>query len=115
VHHAQYQEPCDVREEEIYEEGCQPIGEEKELYHDAIEDNEDLIKEHEDEMLVSAPPFDEVIQDFIPPAQEEENVVSHFPFQVFDDTLFYNLEGEEIEEPLDAGFIEHISSFIIMH
>jgi hypothetical protein len=57
---------------------------------------------HEDEVLVFAPPFDEVIQASIPPAQEEENVVSHFPFQVFDDALFYDSEGEEIEEPLDV-------------
>jgi hypothetical protein len=56
---------------------------------------------HEDEVLVS-PPFDEVIQASTPPTQEEENVVSHFPFQVFDDALFYDSEGEEIEEPLDV-------------
>jgi len=30
-------------------------------------------------------------------------VVGHFPFQVFDDALFYNSEGEEVlEEHLDA-------------
>jgi hypothetical protein len=47
-------------------------------------------------VLVSAPPFDEVIQASIPPAQEEENVVSHFPFQDFDDALFYDSESEEV-------------------
>jgi hypothetical protein len=31
------------------------------------------------------------------------NTVSYFPFQYFDDTLFYDLESEEVlEEPLDA-------------
>jgi hypothetical protein len=46
VHHAQNQEP----KEEICEE-----------------------PPHEDEVLVFSPPFDEVIQASIPPAQEEEN------------------------------------------
>jgi hypothetical protein len=44
---------------------------------------------YEDEALVSAPPSD------------EENEVSHFPFQFFDDTLFYDSEGEEIKKPLE--------------
>jgi hypothetical protein len=43
VHHAQDQEP----KEEIYEEGYQPLEEEKELPHDSIEDNEDLTEERE--------------------------------------------------------------------
>jgi hypothetical protein len=30
---------------------------------------------------MSAPPSDEAIQEPIPPAQEEEDEVSHFPFQ----------------------------------
>jgi hypothetical protein len=37
---------------------------------------------HEDEVLVFSPPFDEFIQDSIPPAHEEENAVSYFPFQI---------------------------------
>jgi hypothetical protein len=56
---------------------------------------------HKDEMLTCAPPSDEAIQDPILPAQEEENEVNHFPFQVFDDTLFYDSEGEEVRESLD--------------
>jgi hypothetical protein len=36
-----------------------------------------------------------------PPTQDEENEVSHFPFQFFDDTLFYDSESEEEMEPLD--------------
>jgi hypothetical protein len=46
-------------------------------------------------------PSDEAIQDPISPAQEEENEANHFPFQGFDDTLFYDSEGEEVKEPLD--------------
>jgi hypothetical protein len=49
------------------------------------------------------PPFDEAIQASILPVYEEENVVSYTPFQVFDVSLFHDLESEEvIEEPLDA-------------
>jgi hypothetical protein len=52
---------------------------------------------------VSASTSDEVIQAFIIHAQEEENMVSHFPFQDFDDALFYDLESEEVsEETLDV-------------
>jgi hypothetical protein len=57
---------------------------------------------HEDEVHVSTPPFGEVIQVPFPPAPEEENEVSHFPFQDFDDALFYDSESEEVlEEPFD--------------
>jgi hypothetical protein len=48
-----------------------------------------------------APPSNEGIQEIIPPAQEEEDEVSHFPFKVFDDTLFYDSEGEEERKYLD--------------
>jgi hypothetical protein len=48
-------------------------------------------------------PFDEFIQIIEAPAQEEVSTVSYFPFQNFDDSLFYDLESEEVlEEPLDA-------------
>jgi hypothetical protein len=48
-------------------------------------------------------PFDEAIQAIDAPAQQEVNTVSYFPFQDFDDALFYDLESEEVlEEPLDA-------------
>jgi hypothetical protein len=50
----------------------------------------------------SSIPFDEVIQASTPPTQEEENGVIHFPFQVFDDAMFYDSEGQEIEESLDV-------------
>jgi hypothetical protein len=54
--------------------------------------------------MIFSPQFDEGIHAFFHPAQDEENMVSHFPFQVFDDTLFYDSESEEIEEPLDATY-----------
>ena len=55
----------------------------------------------EDEAPVTAPQSDEALQDPIPPAQDEGNEVSHFPFQFFDDTLFYDSESEEEMKPLD--------------
>jgi hypothetical protein len=79
--------------------------------HDSIEDNEGLVEEqeaeevihqqdiddliheeypYEDEVLVSALPFDEDIQSFVPPAHQEENMVSYNPFENFDDTLFHD-------------------------
>ena len=56
---------------------------------------------YEDEALVSAPPSNEALQDHISPAQDKENEVNHFHFQVFYDTLFYDSEGEEAKEPLE--------------
>jgi hypothetical protein len=53
------------------------------------------------EAPVTTPQSDEALQDPVPLAQDEENEVSHFPFQFFDDTLFYDLESEEEMEPLD--------------
>jgi hypothetical protein len=48
-----------------------------------------------------SPPSDEAIPNPTLLAQEEEDEVSHFPFQVFYDTLFYDSEGEEEMEDLD--------------
>jgi hypothetical protein len=95
VYLTRYQEPSDI-EEEIYEENCQPLEEEQDFSHDLIGCSEDLTKEvnYEDEALVTAPPSDEALQDPTSPAQDEENEVSHFPFQFFDDTLFYDSKGE---------------------
>jgi hypothetical protein len=45
------------------------------------------------------PPFDEAIPNPFPPAQEEEDEVSHFTFQVFDDTLFC---VSEIEDEMES-------------
>jgi hypothetical protein len=38
---------------------------------------------NEDEVMIFSLPFDEVIQEFVPPAREEENMVSHFPHRRF--------------------------------
>jgi hypothetical protein len=56
---------------------------------------------YEDEAPITTLQSDESLQDPIPLAEDEENKVSHFPFQFFDDTLFYDLESEEEMEPLD--------------
>jgi hypothetical protein len=67
--------------------------------------------------------FDEVIQVFDTPAQQEVNTVSYFPLQDFEDALFCDLESEEqLEEPLDVlipscygksnGMVDNIYEFI---
>jgi hypothetical protein len=91
VYHTQYQEPYYIKGD-VYEENCQPLEEEQDFSHDSIEYSEDLTREvnYEDEALVTAPSFDEALQDPISPAQDEENEVSHFPFHFFDDTLLYD-------------------------
>jgi hypothetical protein len=67
------------------------------------DEGEKMIKETSlgDDVLYPLP-FHEVIQAIDAPAQKV-NTVSYFPFQYFDDALFYDLESEEVlEEPLDA-------------
>jgi hypothetical protein len=84
---------------------------------------ENVRASHEDETMMLALPFDEVIQILEAPAQEEVNMISYFPFQDFDDALFYDLESEEVlEEPLDVSspscydkgndFVDNIDEFI---
>jgi hypothetical protein len=64
---------------------------------------EDVERSHQDETMMHALPFNEVIQAIDAPAQQEVNTVSYFPFQNFDDALFYDLEIEEVsEEPFNA-------------
>jgi hypothetical protein len=87
--------------EEIYEGNCQPLEEERDFSHDSIECSETREVNYEDEALVITPPSNEALQDPFSPAQDEENEVSHFPFQFFDDTLFYDSDSEEEMEPLD--------------
>jgi hypothetical protein len=45
-------------------------------------------------VLIFSPLFVEVIQDSIPPAHEEDNMVSYTPFQVSDIASFHDLESE---------------------
>jgi hypothetical protein len=48
-------------------------------------------------------PFDEFIQVFVAPTQEEMNTISCFHFQDFENALFCDLESEEVlEDPLDV-------------
>jgi hypothetical protein len=100
VYLTRYQEPYDI-EEDIYKENGQPLEEEQGFSHDLIECSEDLTREvnYEDEALITTPLSNESLQYLISPTEDEENEVSHFPFQFFDDTLFYNSEVEEVKEP----------------
>jgi hypothetical protein len=102
VYHDQYQESSDI-EDEVYEEHCQPLEEEQDFSHNSIECSEDITREvnYEDEAPVTAPPSDKALQDPIPPAKSEENEVSYFPFEIFDDTLFYDSNSREEMEPSD--------------
>jgi hypothetical protein len=70
----------------------------------------------EEEVVISTLPFDEDIWAFVPPAQQEENMMSCNPFEDLDDTLFHDFGNEEVlEEPLDAtnlsekGHIKHFA------
>jgi hypothetical protein len=64
-------------------------------------------------------PFDEVIQILEAPAQEEVSKVSYFPFQIFNDSLSYDVESEEVLDVLtpscydeDDDFVDNIDEFI---
>ena len=100
VYHTQYQEPFDIKDE-VYEDHYQPLEEEQDLSHNSIECNKDITRDvnYEDEAPITTPKSDEALQDSVPPAQDEENEVSHF--HSFDDTLFYDSENEEGVEPLE--------------
>jgi hypothetical protein len=63
--------------------------------------------------------FDEVIQILEAPAQEEVSKVNHFPFQIFNDFLSYDVESEEVLDILtplcyneDDNFVDNIDEFI---
>jgi hypothetical protein len=70
AYHDQYLESFDIKDE-VYEEHCQPLEEEQDLSHNSTECNEDITRKvnYEDEAPVTAPPFDEALQDSIPPAK----------------------------------------------
>jgi hypothetical protein len=102
AYHDQYQESSNIRDK-VYEDHYQPLEEVQDLSHNPIECNKDITRDvnYEDETPVTAPQSDEALQDPIPSAQDDENEVSHFPFQSFDDTLFCDSGSEEEMEPLD--------------
>jgi hypothetical protein len=54
-----------------------------------------LKPERDDEASTYPPLSDEAIQEPFSHTQEEENEVSHFPFQDLDNALFYDSEKEE--------------------
>jgi hypothetical protein len=80
------------------DEVFQPHNEEQRTTEDTVEE---LEPEENDEVSMCAPPSDEAIHEPFPPAQEEENEVSHFPFQDLDNALFYDSEKEEEMESSD--------------
>jgi hypothetical protein len=79
---------------DFQEEGEQTIDQ-----HRTAEDTvEELEPKQNDEVSTCAPPSDEAIHEPFPPAQQEENEVSCFPFQDFDNTLFHDSKSEgEVE------------------
>ena len=81
AYHDQYQGHS-VVEDEVCEDHYQPLEEEQDLSHNPIKCNEDITRDvnYEDEATVITPQSDEAFQDPVPPAQDEENEVSHFPF-----------------------------------
>ena len=93
--HDQYQESSNIRDE-VYEDHYQPLEEEQDLSHNPIECNKNITRDmnYEDEAPVTAPQSDAALQDPVPPAQDEENEVSHFSFQFFDNTLFCDIKSE---------------------
>jgi hypothetical protein len=73
----------------------QEEGEQTMDQHRTVEDTvEELEPKQNDEVSTCAPPSDEAIHEPFPPAQQEDDEVSCFPFQDFDDTLFHDSESE---------------------
>jgi hypothetical protein len=64
------------------------------LYHLYCDKVEYVEESHEDEALMLYIQFDEVIQVFNAPVQEEMNMVNVSPFQYLEDALFCNLQNE---------------------
>jgi hypothetical protein len=95
----------DISEQEVEERGPNEVSqsheEEHGISHSSSKKDEDVVQEkelesfqHDDGVLMCHHPSNEAIQSSILPAQEEEDKVSHFPFQYFDNTLFYHLGSE---------------------
>jgi hypothetical protein len=100
AYHDQYQESFDIKDE-VYEDHCQPLEEEQDLSHNLIECSKDVTGKvnYENEAPVTAPLSDKALQDPVPSAKNEENEVSYFPLEIFDDTLFYDSNSKEKMEP----------------
>ena len=80
------------------DEVFQSHKEEKRTTHFSAKNNDDIVEElepeHSEKASICAPPFDAAIHEPFPSTQEEEDEVSHFPCQYFDETLFYDSESE---------------------
>jgi hypothetical protein len=118
VYHAQYQEPSYMKED-IYEENCQPLEEEHDLSHDSIECSETREVNYQNETLMISPPSNEALQYPIAPTHEEVSKVSYFPFQIFKDSLSYDVESGEVLDFLNPScydekddFVDNINEFI---
>jgi hypothetical protein len=60
---------------------------------------------NEDEVLVYTLPFDEDIKASISLAHQEENMMSHDPFEELDDVLLHDFGSEEVlEDPSDTTY-----------
>jgi hypothetical protein len=74
-----------------FQEGEQTIDQ-----HRIVEDTvEEMEPKKNDKTSTCAPPSDEVMHKPFPPAQQQDDELSFFPFQDFDDTLFHDSESEE--------------------
>jgi hypothetical protein len=61
---------------------------------------EELKPKKNNDVSTCAPPYEVIHQPF-PPTQQEENEVSFFPFQDFDNTMFHDSESEGEVESLN--------------
>jgi len=99
-----------VLEEKTYEESYQE-------YPNEFSNVEDLDETFdEDEVLIFALPFDKDIQASIPPAHQEENMMSCDPFEYLDNTLFHDFGSEEVLEETSLLMKERFSNLsLLMH
>jgi hypothetical protein len=92
----------DISQQEVKKrdpnEVSQSHDEEHGISHSSSKDDqgvvEELEPEQDDEVSICALPSNETIHKPFPTTQEEENEVSHFPFQDLDNAFFYDLEKE---------------------
>jgi hypothetical protein len=71
-----------------------------------VENTVEELEPKQDDEVSTCPPPDEAIHEPFPPAQEEENEVSCFPFQDVDNTLFHDSESEgEVESSNEVDLL----------
>jgi hypothetical protein len=102
IEHILCREGFSINDDKIDEEVLEEHTHESKLEEDHGEEVSDETYD-EEEVFISTLPFDEDIQAFVPPAHQEENMISDNPFEDLDDALFWDFGSEELlEEPLDA-------------